>query len=71
MEHVIHTGDPAPVCQKLHHIPYMQRELMRKEINIMLKTKIIQLSTSAWESPIVVVRLRKTAVSTFAWITIS
>ena len=50
MEYVIHPRDITPVHKKPYQIPYLQRELVRKEIDN--KVKIVQPSANAWASPI-------------------
>ena len=39
--------------QKPYRIPYLQKDLVRKEIDSMMEAGIIQPSVSAWASPII------------------
>ena len=55
IQHEIHVGDTAPIRQRPYRIPYSRREAVKKELNEMLASGIIQPSTSPWASPIVLV----------------
>ena len=54
----IETGEAAPVKQPPHHIPFLQRGKVAKLMKDMTKKGVIQPSTSAWASPIVLVLKR-------------
>ena len=41
--------------QRPYRVPYSQRELVKQELDRMLKAKVIRPSTSPWASPIVLV----------------
>lgn len=49
----IDTGNAKPIHQHLHRLPERLRESVHKEIELMLKAKMIAPSTSPWASPIV------------------
>ena len=53
VQHYITVGDAVPVQQKPYQIPYSQRELVKQELDQMLKARVIRPSTSPWASPIV------------------
>ena len=55
VQHYITVGDAVPVQQKPYRIPYSQRELVKQELDQMLKARVIRPSTSPWASPIVLV----------------
>ena len=54
--HKIDTGDAVPIRQSARRLPYFQREEVRKTIEDMLKRGIIEPSSSAWSSPVVLVK---------------
>ena len=54
--HKIDTGDAVPFRQSARRLPYFQREEVRKTIEDMLKRGIIEPSSSAWSSPVVLVK---------------
>ena len=56
--HRIDTGDAVPIRQPVRRLPYFQREEVRKMIAEMLSKGIIEPSTSAWSSPVVLVKKR-------------
>lgn len=45
-----------PIKQRFHHVSPAQAEIVRNEIDMMLKEGFIERSTSAWASPVVLVR---------------
>ena len=51
--------------QRPYHVPYSQRELVKQELDSMLKAKVI---TSPWASPIVLVNKRM-GMYDFLWTT--
>ena len=55
VQHYITVGDAVPVQHKPYRIPYLQRELVKQELDQMLKARVIRLSTSPWASTIVLV----------------
>ena len=55
VQHYITVGDAVPVQQKPYRIPYSQRELVKQELDQMMKARVIRPSTSPWASPIVLV----------------
>ena len=52
----IDTGDAQPKKQPAHRIPFAVREEVSQQIEEMESTGVIRPSTSAWASPIVLVR---------------
>ena len=61
--HRIDTGDAVPIRQPVRRLPYFQREDVRKMIADMLSKGIIEPSTSAWSSPVVLVKKRNGSTS--------
>jgi hypothetical protein len=55
VQHQIRTGDAAPVRQKPYRIPYSRREMVKNELDEMLKANVIRPSVSPWAAPIVLV----------------
>ena len=53
--HSVDTGDHTPIKQPPRRIPFSQRELVSKMIEEMQQKGVVQPSTSAWASPIVLV----------------
>lgn len=56
VSHKIDTGNNAPIKQRPRRLPYTYREETSKHVNEMLDQNVIQPSTSAWASPVVLVR---------------
>lgn len=56
--HRIDTGDAVPNRQPVRRLPYFQREDVCNMIADMLSKGIIEPSTSAWSSPVVLVKKR-------------
>ena len=54
-EHEINTGNTAPVRQAPHRIPHAYRDMVREEVDRLLEEDIIELSSSPWASPVVLV----------------
>ena len=55
-EHHIRTNDAKPVKLPPYRLPHAYREQVRKELDEMLDSGIIEKSTSEWASPIVLVK---------------
>ena len=55
VKHVIDTGDAQPIRSVPYRTSYKEREIIEKEVNKMLKNKIISISHSPWSSPVVLV----------------
>ena len=55
VKHYINVGYAVPVQQKPYWILYLQRESVKKELDLMLEARVIRPSTSPWASPIVLV----------------
>lgn len=56
VNHKIDTGDNAPIKQRPRRLPYTYRNETSKHVKEMLDQNVIQPSTSAWASPVVLVR---------------
>ena len=56
VSHKIDTGDNAPIKQRPRRLPYTYRNETSKHVKEMLDQNVIQPSTSAWASPVVLVR---------------
>ena len=54
-EHSIEIGDATPIRQAPYRIPLSQRQLVKDELDKMLKMGVIRPSTSPWASPVVIV----------------
>ena len=54
--HKIDSGNNAPIKQRPRRLPYTYRDEAGKHIKEMLDKNVIQPSTSAWASPVVLVR---------------
>ena len=55
-QHHIHTKDGPPVRQQLYRLPYVYKEAVEKEIELMLKQGIVEPASSEWTSPIVIIK---------------
>ena len=55
VQHKIDTGDHKPIKQAPRRLPLNKREIAEKEVKAMLANNIIEPSTSAWSSPVVLV----------------
>lgn len=53
VQHQINTGNAAPIRQPPRRLPFGKRQIEKDEINKMLERGVIEPSTSAWSSPIV------------------
>lgn len=56
VEHTIETGDAKPVKQRHYPVSPAIQDLMYKEIDRMLKLKVIEECNSPWSSPVVLIR---------------
>lgn len=54
--HEIDVGDSKPICQKAYHVTPIIREDMWKEVDRLLREKIIEPSQNEWASPVVMVK---------------
>ena len=61
-EHEINTGDAPPIKQRPRRVPLAHAEEEKKAIESMLNMGVIRESTSAWASPIVLVRKKSGAI---------
>ena len=55
-QHHIHTKDGPPVCQQPYHLTHMYKEVVEKEIKLLLKQGIIEPASSEWALPIVIIK---------------
>ena len=62
VKHEIHTGTHAPIKQRPRREPLGMQGVVQEELNKMLEKNIIEPSTSAWGSPIVLVRKKDNSV---------
>ena len=53
--HTIDTGDTPPIRQRYRRLPPFKRELVEEEISRMLELGVLEPSTSAWASPLVLI----------------
>jgi len=51
----IYIEDAKSICKKSYCVPYAKRALVEKELQDMMDAEVVQLSTSPWTSPIVLV----------------
>ena len=56
LTHKIDTGNSAPIKQQPRRLPYVHREESKRQIEEMLDQGVIRHSTSAWSSPIILVK---------------
>ena len=52
----INTGDHPPIKQQPRRVPFCHKEKVSQLVNDMLEKEVIQPSSSAWASPIVLVQ---------------
>lgn len=50
-EHHIDTGDAYPIACNPHRLPVHQRQMLRDELDELLKSEVIEESTSPWAAP--------------------
>ncbi len=62
VKHHIHTGNSAPIKQRPRREPLGMKDVVKEEIDKMTKKGIIEPSTSAWASPIVLVRKKDDSI---------
>ena len=62
VKHEIHTGSHAPIKQRPRREPIGMQNVVKEELDKMLDKGIIEPSTSAWGSPIVLVRKKDNTV---------
>ena len=55
-EHNIKTGDANPIRLQPYHLPHAYRDMVRKDLQDMEESGIIEPSTSEWAAPIVLVK---------------
>lgn len=55
-EHVIDTGDSPPIKQRYYHVSPFVQKIMSTELDKMLTEGVVEASTSAWSSPVVLVK---------------
>ena len=56
VEHRIETGDAFPVKKKMYRTPVALREEIQKQVDKLLHLGIVDVSTSPWAAPIVMVK---------------
>lgn len=54
--HKINTGHAAPIKQAPRRLPYVHREEAKRQIDEMLDQGVIRPSTSAWSSPVILIK---------------
>jgi hypothetical protein len=58
VEHRIETGDAKPIRKSPYKVPYALRKEMETQVNDMLEKGIIELSSSPWGAPAILVPKR-------------
>lgn len=56
VQHVINTGDAAPIRQRPYRVPQAQKARIEKCIDEMLEQGVVRPSNSPWASPVVLVK---------------
>jgi len=54
--HKIPTIDSPPIKQTPYRIPYAQRQVIKENVDKMIRQKIIRPSNSSWSSPVVLAK---------------
>ena len=55
VKHTINTGPAQPIQVPTRTVPFHKREEIRRQVDEMLETEIIEPSKSLWSSPVVLV----------------
>ena len=55
VKHKIEVGDAKPIRQRPYRLPWVHREAVKKELDMMLEHGIIEESSSEWAQPMVIV----------------
>lgn len=56
VQHLIDTGNTAPICQHARHLPLAKRMITEQQLQEMEASSVIELASSPWSSPVVLVR---------------
>ncbi|XP_037787716.1 uncharacterized protein LOC119583317 [Penaeus monodon] len=56
IKHQIDAGEAKPVCNRQWRLPHSTRQVIREQCDSMLRTGVIEESTSPWMSPVVLVK---------------
>jgi hypothetical protein len=56
IEHRIDTGDTTPIRVPMRHLPFHKCETIRKEVDAMIDSDVIEPSYSPWSAPVVLVK---------------
>ena len=56
VEHHIDTGSHSPIRQRPYRVPFAQKERIEQCIDNMLELGVIRPSTSAWSSPVILIK---------------
>ena len=54
-KHVIRTTDEVPIFQRPYRKSLKEREIIQNEVKTMIDNDIIEISTSPWSSPVVLI----------------
>ena len=55
IKHKVDVGHAKPIRQRPYRLPWVHRDAVRKELDMMLEHRIIEESSSEWAQPIVIV----------------
>lgn len=58
-EHKINTGDAAPIKQRSYWLPQAAQDEVERQVDEMMRNKVIEESKSPWASPIVLAKKKK------------